>query len=135
MLSSGNEKNVFTEMLKYAALCYGYQNNIKVTSNRGIYHNKHFKEIAETHGLKCNYTKYGWNNVKLNNIGIKLFNTYDWFFTIAGEKTVYNRNASGSTCSTKKYMCPVCGNSVRATKIINIACLDCNEKMIIVKEY
>ncbi len=136
MLSSGNEKNVFIEMLKYAALCYGYQNNIKITSNRGIYHNKRFKKIAEEHGLKCSYTKYGWDNVELNDIGIKLFNTYDWFFTITGEKTVYNKKLYKHTCgSTRKYICPICGNSVRATKNINIACLDCNEQMVIVKEY
>lgn len=29
-------------------------------------------------------------------------------------------------CSTRKYQCPCCGNSFRATKDINVLCLDCN---------
>lgn len=33
--------------------------------------------------------------------------------------------------STRKYICPKCGMSVRATKTVNIACIDCgNVKMI-----
>ena len=32
--------------------------------------------------------------------------------------------------STRKYYCPVCGNSVRATKDVNILCMDCNVQMI-----
>ena len=34
------------------------------------------------------------------------------------------------TSSTRKYLCPCCGNSVRATKTVNIACLDCNQQML-----
>lgn len=34
--------------------------------------------------------------------------------------------------SARKYVCPCCGNSVRATKAVNIACLDCNEQMAVV---
>lgn len=30
-----------------------------------------------------------------------------------------------------RYICPCCGNSVRATKIVNIACLDCAEQMVL----
>ena len=33
--------------------------------------------------------------------------------------------------STRKYVCPNCGQSVRATKEVNILCGDCNEKMIV----
>ena len=35
--------------------------------------------------------------------------------------------------STRKYICPCCGNSVRATKTVNIACLDCDTQMELVK--
>ena len=31
--------------------------------------------------------------------------------------------------STRKYICPKCGNSCRATKVINIICGDCMEQM------
>jgi hypothetical protein len=33
--------------------------------------------------------------------------------------------------SSRKYMCPCCGMSVRATKAVNIACMDCNEQMLL----
>ena len=33
--------------------------------------------------------------------------------------------------STRKYVCPKCGNSCRATKTINIICGDCMDKMIV----
>ena len=29
-----------------------------------------------------------------------------------------------------KYMCPCCGNSVRATKEVAILCVDCEERML-----
>lgn len=33
--------------------------------------------------------------------------------------------------STRKYICPKCGNSCRATKVINLICGDCMEKMVV----
>ena len=33
--------------------------------------------------------------------------------------------------STRKYICPCCGMSVRATRTVNIACMDCNEQLIV----
>lgn len=35
------------------------------------------------------------------------------------------------TSSTRKYICPCCGNSVRATKEVHIACLDCGVPMVL----
>ena len=32
--------------------------------------------------------------------------------------------------STRKYFCPCCGNSVRATKVVRIGCLDCGVQML-----
>jgi len=34
--------------------------------------------------------------------------------------------------SSRKYACPCCGMSVRATKVVNIACLDCDEQLLLV---
>lgn len=36
--------------------------------------------------------------------------------------------------STRKYKCPVCGCSVRATKYVNIMCMDCGEPMVLADE-
>ncbi len=32
--------------------------------------------------------------------------------------------------STRKYTCPVCGQSIRATKEVNVICGDCMVKMV-----
>jgi len=32
--------------------------------------------------------------------------------------------------NSRKYVCPCCGNSVRATKEVHIACMDCQQTMI-----
>ena len=34
------------------------------------------------------------------------------------------------TSSTRKYICPCCGMSVRATRTVRIACIDCDEQMV-----
>jgi hypothetical protein len=34
------------------------------------------------------------------------------------------------TSSTRKYICPCCGMSVRATRVVRIACIDCDEQMV-----
>lgn len=36
--------------------------------------------------------------------------------------------------STRKYQCPCCGNSFRATKEIRVLCMDCNEQYIKVEK-
>ena len=32
--------------------------------------------------------------------------------------------------SSRKYVCPCCGMSVRATRTVRIACMDCKQQMI-----
>ena len=36
--------------------------------------------------------------------------------------------------STRKYICPSCGNTFRATKDINVLCMDCGEQFIKVEK-
>ena len=35
------------------------------------------------------------------------------------------------TSSTRKYICPCCGMSVRATRTVRIACMDCDTPLIL----
>ena len=55
-------ENVVATMIHECCHLYALQNNIKDTSNRGIYHNKRFKQIAEEKGhLQIDkHDKYGW---------------------------------------------------------------------------
>ena len=98
-------------------------NNIKDTSRGGVYHNKHFKEQAEKRGLIIDYDKrIGFSPTTPSPESRK------------SEDLLSFGGSSGRTTkpsSTRKYFCPCCHNSVRATKFVNIACLDCNEIMVI----
>ena len=43
----------------------------------------------------------------------------------------FTGTAGRKPSSTRKYICPCCGMSVRATRNVNVACLDCNEPLVI----
>ena len=43
----------------------------------------------------------------------------------------YIKDSDVKISSTRKYICPCCGNSFRATKNINVMCMDCNEQFVL----
>lgn len=119
---------------------YALQNNIKDTSNRGIYHNKRFKALAEERGLQISrHETYGWTITEptektldfciINQLeDIQIVRQTAYSIGISGGKA-----GSGSApiarpkkpSSTRKYICPCCGNSFRATKTLRVApCFD-----------
>lgn len=110
---------------------YAQANNMQDCSRSGTYHNKLFKKIAETHGLNCECVKTkGWSHTTLTEdskliIGI--------FVEHNPEEIIYRapvfKGQTVKTSSTRKYICPCCGQSVRATKQVNIMCMNCNSPM------
>lgn len=131
------------EMVHY----YNYENGIQDCSRGNTYHNKKFKVAAEAHGLVVEHSpKYGWSHtspsdalldfILENELTDILINRNEFAgFRVTGTGT---HNGTGTTpppartSSTRKYICPCCGNSVRATKAVNIACLDCDAQMVVV---
>ena len=128
------------EMVHY----YNYEMGIQDCSRGNTYHNRRFKEAAEAHGLIVSHSeKYGWSHtspsdallefVLDNGLSDILINRNEFTgFRITG--TGNHSGAEGGlpprTSSTRKYRCPCCGNSVRATKTVRIACMDCGVQMI-----
>ncbi len=113
-------------------MCHQYAglHNLQDCSRSGTYHNRLFRKIAETHGLNVELVKtYGWTKTSLTTTTDKLIDT----FIADNPETVIYRSpvVKGQTksSSTRKYICPICGQSVRATKEIRIICADCNEYM------
>lgn len=114
-------------------MCHHYAkvNNLQDCSRGGSYHNKLFKKIAEEHGLQVeNVPKTGWSKTSLTEETERLLA----FFLKSNPKMLIYRmppikGARVKSSSTRKYACPCCGNSVRATKSVNIMCADCNEFM------
>lgn len=114
-------------------MCHQYASvhEMQDTSRGGNYHNKLFKKIAETHGLTVACApQIGWSVTALtDDTAAKIAE-----FTAATPCDIIYRlpvmkGQTVKTSSTRKYICPVCGMSVRATKQVNIKCVDCDELM------
>lgn len=129
---------------------YNLEHNIKDTSGHGGYHNKKFKATAEAHGLSIDYVpRYGWTRTTPTLELLDFVESQGWIsiqmtegctswadMTGTGTGSRTGGQASGGAVrppkkpsSTRKYICPVCGQSVRATKVVNILCGDCMVKM------
>jgi len=143
------EINICSEFLNHSVeelcgillheMCHLYNalNGIKDCSRTSQYHNKKFKECAENHGLnveKCESRGFAVTSLKpetlkfIHNLGIEKFDLHR--IETGGGVRGNGVNEKGiKKSSTRKYVCPKCGDSVRATKIKNIICGDCNLKM------
>ena len=138
-------EDVVATLLHEACHLYAMQNHIKDCSNRGIYHNRRFKELAEARGLSISrHPKYGWTIteptektidfcVKYGLEDIQLVRESPFMVRVPGEKSgdgVPIRRPRRPS-STRKYICPCCGSSFRATKRINVLCMDCEEQFVV----
>ena len=111
---------------------YNHVNGIQDCSRGNTYHNKRFREAAEQRGLVVTHSdKYGWNHTAPgdellqfcldNDLTDILINRNEF----TGFQITITGTHSGTTgvilpkkpCSTRKYICPCCGMSVRATRV------------------
>ncbi len=139
-------ENIVATLIHEGCHLYAMQNGIKDTSNRGVYHNKRFKTLAEDRGLIIEkHSRYGWTittpseatiNFCIDNDLQEVLITRHTGITFTGVGTGKNGNGTPvkPTAPKKgnsiKWICPCCGAIVRSTKILNIVCGDCNEKFI-----
>lgn len=139
-------ENIISTLLHEMCHLYAMENNIKDTSNNGRYHNKMFKQIAEKRDLRISYQQYiGWSvteptdrlaavikEYRLDSpIGYVRTGEYEMTGTGGGGLTgTGNGKTPGKKSSTRKYVCVCCHNSVRATKDVNIMCMDCGLQMV-----
>ena len=127
------------EMVHY----YNHVQGIQDCSRGNTYHNRKFRDAAEARGLIVDHhDKYGWTITSPsdsllqfcldNDLSDILINRNEFFgYRVTGTGTHSGTAAPTPprTSSTRKYLCPCCGNSVRATKQVNIGCLDCGIQM------
>lgn len=143
-LMSASTVSICQEMLHQMVHFSNYLNGVIDHSRGGFYHNKKFRTEAERHGLKVLFdAEHGWSNIfpdedllafiaeyELPRISLKK-NSY---FALPEHMTIPPEKKGGvqkrRKSSTRKYQCPECGISVRATKEVNIICGDCMEQMI-----
>lgn len=132
-------------MLHEMTHLYNLEHGIKDTSNRGVYHNRKFKEEAEKRGLIIDkHPTYGWTITTPSDRLLEWIINTGWTeidmergFSLSGVSGTGGKDGKGADTptppkksSTRKYHCPKCGMSVRATRVVNIICGDCHETMI-----
>ena len=131
------------EMVHY----WNYIHGIQDCSRGNTYHNRKFKAAAEAHGLIVDHhEKYGWTITKPSDELLEVILKYDLTdillnrnefsgFQITGTGTHSGADfgtVAPHKSSTRKYVCPCCGMIVRATRNVNVACLDCDEQLLLV---
>lgn len=139
-------EDIAATMLHEMVHLYNMEHGVKDTSNNGVYHNKRFKEEAEKRGLIIGHAeKYGWTITTPSDRLLEWVINEGWteiemerglaLFGVGGTggkdgKGVEVPGTPGKRpSSTRKYQCPCCGQSVRATKEVNIICGNCHEQM------
>lgn len=139
---------VVTTLIHECSHIYNMEHDIKDTSNGYVYHNARFKKTAEELGhIKVSrHDKYGWtisepteetvdfcirNGLENIQIGRQADFSFGGFTGGTSGNTTPTALKTRKKSSTRKYICPCCGNSFRATKEINVLCMDCNEQFII----
>ena len=129
---------------------YNLEHGIKDTSNQGVYHNKRFKETAESHGLHIDHhDKYGWTITSPTEELLDFIIFQGWQDIQMVERLAWSdmagtgagSKAPGSSqtgapkppkakSSTRRWVCPKCHTIIRSTKEVRVMCADCGEMFI-----
>lgn len=121
------------------------QNGVQDCSRGGTYHNRKFKAAAEACDLHIDYDeRIGWSVTSPTEALIDFIIEEGWEdICMSREDGCISRTPGRGSpdrtpttpttpkkSSTRKYICPGCKMSVRATREVNIICVDCGLKMI-----
>lgn len=114
---------------------FNMMQGIQDTARRGIRHNQKFADAGVAHGMEPykgdDYDKAGWR-VKMTEEteAWAMENFKDLQNALTMYRDVAKKGEKKKTASrVLKYICPCCGQSVRATKEIYLICGDCKEDM------
>ena len=139
-------ENIVATLLHEMCHYYNDRNGVKDCSRGNTYHNKNFKAVAEACDLVVeHHSTYGWSITSPsdallefcveNNLTEIRLNRNDVMSIAVSVGGTHAGTFTGATgrkpSSTRKYICPCCGMSVRATKAVNIACMDCDEQLVL----
>ncbi|MCM1234795.1 MAG: SprT-like domain-containing protein [Ruminococcus flavefaciens] len=140
-------EHVVATMLHEMVHLYNIAHDVQDCSRGGAYHNRKFRDEAERRGLVIgHHERYGWTVTEPSEALIGYIIEQGWTEVSmnrggntwapprsGGAKAGESGAGAGETTkksSTRKLVCPCCGQSVRATKAVNILCGDCMEKML-----
>lgn len=125
--------NVIATLIHEMVHYYCHLHNIQDTSRGGTYHNSRFREEAEKRALIIDYDPKIGHSITTPSPDLKKFCTAQHWrnkLTIfRSEDLPDDTPKQKKPSSTRKYVCPCCGQSIRATKAVNIICGDCSLTM------
>ena len=140
-------ENITATLLHEMVHLWNLQTGVKDCSRGGTYHNKRFRDAATARDLEIGYDprigwsiteptpalyefiiEQGWSDIRMSRL-----DPHTGEFHPGNSGTDSTPPVPVKKSSSRKYICPVCGNSVRATKSVNILCLDCGVKMELVE--
>ena len=142
-------ENVVATLLHEMVHYWNDLHGIKDCCRGGTYHNRKFKELAEACDLRIDHHAiYGWSITSptdalvefclekgLTEIRLCRNDFHSIHVPGAGTHTGKTTGPDGygkkKPSSTRKYICPCCGLSVRATKNVNVGCLDCDTALVL----
>lgn len=105
---------------------------VQDTSRSGTYHNSEFKKGAIEHGLKCEKTqKYGWSKTELTEETKRKIEKFLGESKITIHRNKPKQRTKSRNSHSIKYICPICGQTIRSTKPVFILCGICNEEMMV----
>ena len=137
-------EEIVATMLHEMVHIYCLQNGIKDTSRSGVYHNKKFRDEAVKRDLDIqHHDVYGWTvtepterlvnwciSEQLEEIRCSRHDGI--YFPVGGGAKAGSPDETGKPTkrpsSTRKYACPCCKASVRATREISLICGDCYDR-------
>lgn len=106
-------------------------NNIKDTSRGNTYHNMKFKTMAEEHGLNVEHAdKIGWSVTTLQPTTMALIDDEQFdeaVFSFARKSFEEGEKPKKKKTSSRKYVCPICGTTIRASKDVLVLCGICTD--------
>ena len=138
---------IITTLLHEMVHLWNIQQGVQDTSRAGTYHNGRFKVAAESHGLIVEQdSKYGYCVTKPTEelTALVAEKCRDGCFKLERMKTYRDgtpktteagcngkeRTTSRAKSSSRKYTCPMCGTVIRATKAVNVRCVDCDADFV-----
>lgn len=143
-------EEVTATMLHEMVHIWNIQQGVQDCSRNNTYHNKKFRDEAVKRDLDIqHHERYGWTITSptpalcdyIISQGWTDFDMHSGGGLVAIGKTPGGKQKGGEgnedeepkkkPSSTRKYMCPKCGCSCRATKALNLLCEDCMEKMVL----
>lgn len=136
--------DVVATLIHECSHIYNLNNGIRDCSNNNVYHNKKFKKTAEELGkLRIEYVPtYGWTDTHATESTVDFCIKYGLDNIDLNRGVAFSFGGTSGTSgkfgipdgspfpkkpsSTRKYICPACGSSFRATRNLNVLCMDCN---------